>query len=240
MTALSPAVRGLNRNQLKYLAAAAMALDHVGAFLIPESGVLYLFCRTVGRLAAPVMCYFLAEGFYHTSSRKKYALRLLVFAILSQIPYAFLHGGLFRSNLNMLFTLLIAFGILTVQESALRPPAKWAVTALLLVLSAAGDWGVIAPLWVLCFDWFRGSRVRQAAAFALIAGVDLIFLISMDLLDGAAWYLHLWEAGLFLFIPLILLYNGQRGAGGAFGKWFFYVFYPLHLLLIWLAQHIPL
>lgn len=233
------AAHGLNRNQLKNIAVAAMILDHVGAFLIPGSGVLYLLCRTIGRLTAPVMCFFLAEGFHRTSSRKNYALRLFLFAVISQFPYAFLHGGLFHANLNVLFTLLISFCVLAARHSTAPPAIKWTFTALLLVLSISGDWGVVAPLWVLCFDLFRGSRRRQLTAFALIAGADLLYIVTADLTGGLAWHLHLWEAGLFLFIPLILLYNGQRGSGGAFGKWFFYIIYPLHFGIIILIMHIP-
>lgn len=234
-----PAAHGLNRNQLKNIAVAAMILDHVGVFLIPGAGIFYLFCRTIGRLTAPVMCFFLAEGFHHTSSRKNYALRLLLFAIISQFLYAFLHGGLFHANLNVLFTLLISFFVLAVRHSTAPPAVKWTFTALLLVLSITGDWGAVAPLWVLCFDLFRSSRRRQLTAFALIAGADLLYILTTDLTSGSVWYLHLWEAGLFLFIPLILLYNGQRGSGGAFGKWFFYMIYPLHFVIIILIMHIP-
>lgn len=238
---LKPAVRCLNRNQLKYIAAAAMAIDHIVAFFFPLSGGFYIVCRVIGRLTAPIMCYFLAEGFYYTSSRKNYALRLFAFALIAQPAYAFVHGLLAPVNLNVLFTLLLSFCMLAVWEEVRQPLLRWALAALLIALSACGDWGITAPLWVLCFHLFRGNRARQMTAFALIAGADLVQIVLTNLLDGFVWYLNLWEAGLFLFIPLMLLYNGQRGGGGPFSKWFFYVFYPAHLLAIGLAmRYLPL
>lgn len=238
---LKPAVRCLNRNQLKYIAAAAMAIDHIAAIFFPLSGGFYIVCRVIGRLTAPIMCYFLAEGFYYTSSRKNYALRLFVFALIAQPAYAFVHGLLGPVNLNVLFTLLLSFCMLAVWEGVRQPLLRWALAALLIALSACGDWGITAPLWVLCFHLFRGNRARQMTAFALIAGVDLVQIVLTNLLDGFVWYLNLWETGLFLFIPLMLLYNGQRGGGSAFSKWFFYVFYPAHLLAIGLAmRYLPL
>ena len=230
------AVRGLNRNQLKYIAAAAMAADHIGAFLLPHAGAVYFLCRLIGRLTAPIMCYCLAEGFYYTSSRKNYALRLLVFAVLSQAPYAFLHGGFWASNLNVLFTLLAALCTLAVYESVIRISVKWALIAVLLLFSLWGDWGVTAPLWVLLFYLFRGNFPRQMAAFALIAGVEVVRTVLSDMIHGTLWYGQLWQLGMFLFIPLMLCYNGRRGRSGAFGKWFFYVFYPLHLAVIGLIR----
>ena len=91
----------LNRNQIKYIAITTMLLDHMAAFLLtpekhPALTVMYIIMRTIGRIAAPVMFYFLVEGYVHTSSRKNYALRLLAFAILSQIPYSLVRFGRYQ------------------------------------------------------------------------------------------------------------------------------------------------
>lgn len=224
---INAAMRGLNHDQLKYIAAAAMLADHIGAFLLPPAGAAYVLCRLIGRLTAPVMSYLLAEGFRYTASRPKYALRLAAFALLSQVPYAFVNGGLFKTNLNVLFTLLIAFCMLAAYEAELRPPVKWGLIAALFLGSAFGDWGLTAPLWVMLFYRFRGNIPRQMAAFACVAGAEALRTVIAGGFPGA-----LWQFGMFLAIPLLLLYNGQQGRGGAFNKWFFYAFYPLHLLAI--------
>ena len=112
----------LNRVQIKYIAIAAMFLDHLAAFLLtpekyPALIVLYIIMRIIGRIAAPVMFYFLVEGYEHTSSRKNYALRLLAFAILSQIPYSLVRfGKASAGDLNVIFTLLISFLMMAVTD----------------------------------------------------------------------------------------------------------------------------
>ncbi len=83
----------LNRTQIKYIARTAMLMDHTAAFLLqseknPALIVIYILMRTLGRIAAPVMFYFLVEGYIHTSSRMKYIIRLLSFGIFSQVPYS--------------------------------------------------------------------------------------------------------------------------------------------------------
>lgn len=101
---------GLNRNAMKYIAIAAMLIDHIGMMFVPVTTPLGVLCRVIGRLTAPVMCLFIAEGYRHTHSRLQYALRLLLFAVISQFPYAYLHYGTILSfDFNVLFTLLAGF-----------------------------------------------------------------------------------------------------------------------------------
>ena len=88
----------LNRTQIKYIAITAMLMDHTAAFLLqpekyPALIVIYILMRTLGRIAAPVMFYFLTEGYRYTSSKFKYGLRLFCFGILSQIPYSLARYG---------------------------------------------------------------------------------------------------------------------------------------------------
>ena len=80
--------KGLNRNLLKYIAIIAMVLDHVAFLFIPPFSLSYQICRFIGKLTAPIMCYFLAEGYNYTSSKVKYGTRLLIFAIISQFAFS--------------------------------------------------------------------------------------------------------------------------------------------------------
>ena len=124
-----------SRNQLKYIAALAMLIDHVGYLFLSVDTPAGFLCRLIGRLTCPIMCFFLAEGFAHTSSRKKYAVRLLGFAIVSQPVYSLMKTGkLFSTSFNMLFTLLIAFLILWCYEDIPHSIWKWLpILALLFV-----------------------------------------------------------------------------------------------------------
>lgn len=230
--------RGLDRNQLKILAAAAMLLDHIGMMFVPVSQPLGCLLRVVGRLTAPIMCFFIAEGYRHTASGKRYALRLLVFALLSQPAYAYAHGEADSANLNVLWSLLAGFLMLQCVEDTERPAAlRWTLCALLLAFSALADWGVAAPLWIVLFYVNRENPRARTAGFCLVAA-GVVLYASLASAQTAHWYGALWQLGLFLFVPVPYLYNGQRGSGSAFSKWFFYVFYPAHLALLGLLRRL--
>ena len=112
----------LNRNTLKYIAIIAMLLDHIAMLLFTKNSniALYSTFRFIGRLTAPIMCYFIAEGFYYTHSRKKYGERLALFAVISQFAYTFAHhktiltSNLF-TDLNVIYTLFIGFLVLVLS-----------------------------------------------------------------------------------------------------------------------------
>lgn len=237
----TPAVSGLNRNQLKYIAITAMLLDHIGMvfsgfFMESTWGiVLYNAFRVIGRLTAPIMCFFLTEGYIFTRSKKKYALRLAIFTVISQVPYALAHKhSLLTPDFNMLFVLLISFGILCVLDSKFKRYLKILLIFILLFFSSYCDWGLFGPLMVICFYKLREKPYKLILVYSLI--VLSIVLLSCFFLPakGFPWYTELWQLGLFLFVPVLYLYNGQSGSHAVFHKWFFYVFYPLHLLVLWL------
>lgn len=231
--------KGLNRNQLKYIAIAAMLCDHIGMFFFPVSAVSggFLF-RVFGRLTAPIMCYFIAEGYFYTSSKQKYGLRLFLFAVISQFAYAFAHYDKFEVyDLNMILTLFLSFLVLVCYDQIKRPILKWSLVALLTAVSSFGDWGIIAPLWVLSFWIGRDDRKKQAASFSIIAALMIISDALLLPTKGYHWFGELWQLGLFLFLPFLFLYNGRKGNGGAFSKWVFYVFYPLHLVILGMIKY---
>lgn len=229
--------KGLNRNQIKYIAALAMLIDHIGMMFVPIATPLGMSFRVIGRLTAPVMCYFLAEGFHYTSSKKKYATRLLAFAFVSQLIYAPLHHGtLFAADFNMIFTLFLAFLMLCCLESVEKPLLKWAAIAGLAWVSFFCDWSIYALFFVFLFYCFRGDKKKQAIAFScvvfLVVGAESVYCV----LNDVSWYLALFQCGLFLFLPFLFLYNGQGGSKKAVHKWFFYIFYPLHQAVLWMIR----
>ena len=224
-----------------------MLLDHI-AFVFSSffnnyswGQVLIFIFRTLGRITAPLMCWFLVQGFVHTSSRKKYALRLLIFALAAQAPYMLVRPEVHLfAGLNVIYTLLISFLMLCVLESKVQSLPKCLIIICLLALSMLGDWALFAPLMVLVFYFLRERRrllilFYSLAAFAVVL-TDVIFLY----LNHYYWYHELWQLGMFLFIPLLLLYNDQPGSRHPFHKWFFYAFYPLHLLVLYLIARVCL
>lgn len=223
----------MNRNFLKYIAVIAMLSDHIAIAFVGMDKPIGLAMRIFGRLTAPIMCYFLVEGYIHTRSKKKYALRLLLFAFISQVPFSYLlTGRLYSDRLNMLFTLLFCFMMLIaffeVENRLLR---VLGVIGLFWLCSYC-DWGFVAPLWIVVFALFRDDKKKLSLFYALVCVFWLIRCVSVTMADGKMWYDALWQAGALGFIPFIYLYNGKAGKSSKFSKWFFYVFYPLHILII--------
>lgn len=118
------------------------------------------------------MCYFLVEGYGYTRSKRNYAARLLVFAILSQLPYqlAFPDYGMAGFvQLNMLFTLLLCFLVLLVQETVHDRVLRGVCIVLLICASLFCDWALLAPIFTLLFSWAKDTPARKKAAFAAAA-----------------------------------------------------------------------
>lgn len=223
----------LSRNQLKYIAAITMILDHIGAFLLPATHPVCFLFRTVGRLTMPIMCYFLAEGFQRTSSRKKYLLRLLLCAFISQPAYACVHHQEhLLTKLNVIFTLLLSFLVLNAYCKISNSAVKWCAILMLILVSSWGDWGIIAPVWVLLFYSQDGDTHKKIMSYCVISAVQVIMGIQSCLSDQLPWYTQLWQLGLYLFPPMLRLYHRKNNQIHPFHKWFFYVLYPLHLFIL--------
>ena len=231
----------MNRVQLKYLAIVAMICDHIAFFFLPAATPAYFVMRLFGRITAPLMGFFLVEGFCHTSSRRKYFMRLLLFAILSQVPYSLAVFGhvtvtLRSHNLlsccNVIVTLLLSFLVLLEAE---RKDPLWILWEILLILlSLFCDWGVFLPVLVLLFYFTRENRKKQLLAAGAWFGIWIatqltLYWESGRSPSGFSW----WWLGLFLIIPLICLYNARRGSNRAFHKWVFYILYPLQFIVIY-------
>ncbi len=202
---------------LKWIALFSMLLDHIGAFLFPS-----LAMRAAGRLAFPIFCFLLTEGVQKTSSRGRYATRLLVFAVLSELPYRLLCGIplLSPGTYNVLFTLLLGFGAVACWQRLSRRP--WLGALCVIGIAAAAellgcDYGAYGIMTIFCFALFRSQTRMGLAAFSL--------LTACYALTGGA-FLQLFA---LLAAPLLALYNGRRGT---MPKYLFYVFYPLHMLLL--------
>jgi len=228
-------MKSLNANALKYIAIAAMLSDHTARFFMYNPSIFFIM-RLIGRLTAPAMCFFLAEGFHYTRSKYKYGMRLAVFALISQFAYTFFSNRTLLTykifvNWNVIFTLFMGFCVLLAYERITNKPLKWGVIVLLCAISYFGDWRIIAPLWILCFYVFRDNRKKKFIAFAILAALEVASCIPFIINNGEAW-----QVGVFLVIPLLLLYNGEKGGKSPFHKWAFYVFYPLHLVVLGFVQ----
>lgn len=218
-------MKGLSNNQLKILAMIAMTLDHVGAYLLPQ----VMWLRIVGRLAFPIYAFMIAEGCRHTRSMPRYFFSLAAMAAVCQLVYFFAMGSLYMC-IMVTFTLSVGL-IWLVQE---KRNTFFSEFLLILGFIAAyficqrlpsiipntdygvdyGFFGVLVPVIIYLFKTKTGQLLSCALALCCLASQY-----------GAVQYYSL-----LALIPL-LLYNGQRGRKNM--KWFFYLYYPAHLVAIY-------
>lgn len=205
----------LNSFQLKWIAIITMLVDHTGAVLYPAMSLM----RMIGRISFPIFCYLIVEGFFHTKDIYRYMTRLGLFALISEIPYdlAF-HGQILEfGGQNVFFTLLFGVVLLYVMQKSGDILIK--IIEVFLVMWAVQmlrtDYSYRGICLILIYYLFREKKAIQIGA-------------------GAAWNLlsgfgQIQNYGVFAAVPLAL-YNGERGPKI---KYFFYLFYPLHLVTLY-------
>lgn len=232
----------LNRDAIKYIAMVTMLLNHIAHIFLESGTLLYEIFQDIGFFTAPVMCYFLVEGYGYTHSKVKYGLRLLLFAAVSQLPFYLAFG---YKNLNMMYTLFCCFLILVVMERVDSPLLKMGLCMLLVFATGLGDWPIVAAVCTVLLATSWGDRRRMAVNYGV---VYLLFAVLnvQSYMDGEQgnWTLyavtHALLSGLGILaaaVAVLVLYNGERAKHGrTFSKWFFYVFYPGHLLLLYLIK----
>lgn len=225
--------KGLSANGLRWFAMVGMLLDHVWGTLV--SGNLWMTC--LGRMVFPIYAFQLAEGFVHTHDRKKYARRLLIFALISEIPFDLMMSGgwFFPFHQNTIFTLLLGFWALWTLEKLREKRLKlWKgglhlLAAALLTVVGFPDYGWQGVLTVVLFYLFREGWYAKPAQ---LAGMILLHVVWMEG-QTLPWLfdLPLQSFALLALIP-IWLYDDRKGRGGKLMQYGAYLYYPLHLLLL--------
>ncbi|MCY7040335.1 conjugal transfer protein TraX [Streptococcus sanguinis] len=234
--------KSLDAFHLKLIAIIAMFINHLGHTLQLENQNIYLYflTETIGRLAFPIMAYLLVEGFQHTRSRGKYALRLTLFWLLSILPFYYLfesHKPLTVDN-NILYTLLLGLLLLVFLEKLQHSFLRFVLILSFSFLTLQSDWGFLGILTIVGFYEKReqsDSFVSPILSLMIVSILINIWAFHEDpnpiiLCDAVAML------GLLLTLPLLKAYNGQRGYSPAWVKWGFYAFYPLHLCLLLLFR----
>lgn len=234
----------LSGAMLKWIATVTMFIDHFGAvilsyYIIENGGYfsmlpwegdgsaisnLYSITRLIGRLAFPIYCFLLVEGFYHTRNHKKFLFNLGAFAIISEIPFnlAISNKTQYPYSQNIFFTLFL--GALTMYISMLlvrKYSYRGSLFGLFIAIAIAylneyiaGDYGYYGILFIIIIYNLRYQRLYQTIA-AFVLGIS--------------------QYTAFISSILMYLYNGKRGKQP---KYFFYIFYPAHLLLLYILRRI--
>ncbi len=234
---------------IKLIAILCMTGDHIAWAAFPgySHKPLAVALHILGRITCPVMCYFIAEGFYHTRSVKKYALRLGALACVSHFAYKFYGGAAsladyvpfkngFLNQTSIIFALLSGLVMLCVakNEKIKSPVLRAVLIGALGVMSMCADWGCIASFAVLFFGINRGSFLKQAASLAVLsAAFAAFFIYTSDLFYG------ILQLSMLLALPLLAFYSGKRGKNPKLSKimkWAFYIYYPAHLFVMGLLK----
>lgn len=211
---------------LKIIAIITMFIDHIGYAIFGK----FSFFNYIGRIAFPIFAFQISEGYTHTKNLKKYFLRLFIFAIISQIPFM-LFSKIISSDLtlNIFFTLLLGLISIYIYDKS-KYKIVGIISAILIGLLANFahfDYGFYGIAIIFLFYVFKNNIIKSSIAFAIATTIKyLIPIIKYGFYDV---YLYLLIATL---IPIIFisLYNGKKGKDT---KYLLYLFYPIHLLLIY-------
>ena len=232
--------RPLTGNMLKWIAAICMVIDHVGFMFYPHLTVL----RIIGRLSFPIFCFMIAEGCRYTKNKLRYFLTIFLLASGCQVVYYLFDHSLYMCVLvTFSLAILVIYAMQYAKDACFSPTAPAAIkglavltllTALLLLRLANewltvdyGFWGCLVPVFAALPQaprqhapgWWQ--KVDTVPVRVLSLGVGLLLL---------AWSFGDIQIYSLLAVPLLLLYSGKRGRARM--KYFFYVFYPLHLALL--------
>lgn len=218
---------------LKHLAIVTMVVDHIGVVLLPD----WFILRVIGRLSFIIFCFLLAEGVVFTRHRPKYAVRLLLLALLSIVPFSYAKYGvwLYFEDLNVFFVLSSSVMMLALFDLCKNKPFEYVYKILIVILfgvvgyMVGFEYNFYGYALVACFYQFRGNNIAVGCATTAVTLVALpLFkiLVCSDQPIKALGYSMVEAIGL-LSLLFIFAYNGERGK--QLPKWFYYLFYPVHL-----------
>ena len=222
----------MNAFQLKTLASMIMVLDHVGQFM-PTAP---LWFRYAGRIVAPIFFFLLVEGFIHTRSRCKYGLRLLAAGLIMTLGSTIITmstaGNIPLVN-NIFLSLALGIALMECLTRLKIPNPRFkdmffaTIIVFAMLMTEAHIYGV---MMVLVFYYFKDMPRHLAILYSLIAILPSLFSsinIKQLLLIDYQWMM-------IFALPLLLTYNGELGPSSPAIKWSFYIFYPIHLWVIYI------
>ncbi len=224
----------LSSNWLKIIAMAAMVIDHASViFLGPETNI----WRHIGRIAFPIFAFMIAEGAVHTKNKFLYASRLLAFSVISEVPFDMAFNGTYLefSHQNVFFTLFL--GLISVYCLDFFRKKGLGILGLITTLACSfgalflssdyGFMGVIVITLMYMFSTVKtGVRYLGFAIAGLMTSIVYAFPLSFGFIPSQVY-------AALCVIPLSL-YNGKRGR--KMNKYFFYAFYPVHIIILYFVK----
>lgn len=240
-------------NTLKYIAIIAMSIDHIAYAFVPDESILAIIMHFIGKITGPIMFFSAVEGYHHTKNINKYMARLAAFAVISWFPFVYFNSGGVLADINyikpnVIYTILLGVIAIRMRRELKNPIVKVALIFFLIILCIPADWGTWGIITIIVFDYFYGNFKNQAFGYCMIVLLDVgvlsmltqpffnLFYFQSFNINVEHYMRSIPNIGMFIPIFLLSFYNGQKGKGGIFSKWFFYVFYPLHLLILGFLQ----
>lgn len=228
------------------IAVTAMVADHIAWGFLDFATPLAQVLHVIGRLTIPIMCFFIAEGFRKTRSLRRYLNRLATFTVVSIVPfYLFFHEE-YGYRQSILFDHLLSLLMLTVLErKALKKWQKVLLVTLIFAVSITlAGWPLTPQLFTLAFYYGKTFK-NKAKWFVAITVLTLLSVSGLAALNGVyrfaqvswTWYDRTYLLGFVLALPVIWLYNGEKG-NLHLGRFFFYIFYPAHLLVLTFIRYL--
>ena len=227
--------KGLNANQLKAIAIAAMTLDHLVWTIFPGYSTVWyvVLCHIIGRLTAPIMWFFIAEGYHHTRNVRNYTNRLFLLALISHFAYNFCFGIPFIPFQTSVFNQTgvvwsLAWGLVLLRVNDSETLKQWQKTVIILLvclITFPSDWSCVATMAVLFMGTERGNFQKQ-----------MLWMMIWTVIYAAVYFFFINKVYAFiqlatcLTIPFLKLYNGEKGSWKGMGK-LFYAYYPAHLVV---------
>jgi len=233
---------GLSSNIIKLIAIIAMTIDHIAWAFFPHYSldIPVLSMKIIGRLTAPIMMFFIAEGYYYTRNTIKYIFRLFILAIISHFAYAIAFDKDFIpfketafDQTSVIWAFMVGLIALAIRESKtlkIKIWQKYIIIFLIIWIAFPADWSSPAALAILYIGINHGNFKKQMISLVICIGFyAIVYAIFLDLIYG------LLQMLIILAIPILYKYNGQRGKWKGM-KWFFYIYYPLHLFILGLIR----
>ena len=242
----------LNSNKIKIIAILAMTIDHIAWLIFPgyDTGAIPIVLHIIGRLTCPIMCFFIAEGYHYTKNINNYTFRLFAFSFISHFAYIFassdfvdwksfipFYYGDVLNQTSVMWSL--AWGLImlrVVNSKKIKQAVKIFLVIFICLISLPSDWSCIASLCILAIGTNRGIFKKQMLWMTFYVAIySIVYFFAISKIYGII------QMAVVLAIPIIMMYNGQRGSNPKINKimkWFFYIYYPLHLFIIGYIQFI--
>ena len=236
--------KGLSGNALKLVAIVAMTVDHLAWMGIETyqqaETPLQIALHSIGRLTAPIMFFFVAEGYHHTHNFRRYLGRLFLLAVVSHFAFCYFNMSGFNPFGNLLFNatsiawpLMWGLILLKLWDTERLPQwQKLGITLLACLVTFSSDWSCAAPLAILMIGRNWGNFYKQMLWMMLIV---TLYALAFSIVHSQTY--GMVHMACWLAVPLLALYNGERGKARWLGK-FFYYYYPAHLALIGLLARV--